>query len=379
MSYGLTEELVNLGKGKRPPERSQLGACLPCAAAAGMLGEVGTVRPGYCWIAATATVPGHWERVRAGQTAPCVQVEGAVVVRGGSSVTVTETATGKVVAPIAPPRAAPAPPADQVFANIGPFMIPVSVGAWRDHRALTAEKRAYVDENIAIAAKAGGISIAEMKKGRYPFVKFKAGPTGQESWGLYCQENDGTQKTSRGSVIPAGVVISYHKIPAGEASQLGGVIGDIGGALKDVAQAVGGAVWSVLKKVWKGIKWVVMKVVHFVVDAAKWVAKMTCKLHPAWAVKGAQAVAAAAPNPYTVAVAAGATLTKMICDKVYGSDEGKAAAQAAAEAEAQAAAAEAERLRLEQEAAERRKKMMPILLLGGAGVLAAVLLLGKKK
>jgi hypothetical protein len=139
----------------------------------------------------------------------------------------------------------------------------------------------------------------------------------------------------------------------------------------------------VTKKVWKGIKWVTMKVVHFVVDAAKWVAKMTCKLHPAWAVKGAQAVAAAAPNPYTVAVAAGATVTKMICDKVYGSgsaDEKAAADAAAAEAEAQAAAAAAAAAAAEAEAAEKRKKMMPLLLLGGVGVIgAAVLLLGKKK
>jgi hypothetical protein len=376
MSYGISTELADLGKGKRPPERSQLGACLPCAAA--MLGE-------------TEVVPAHWERARTG--VPCPPPgPGAPAPRAGHCWVGPSTQEKPVFVPSTRTQSAvpPAPPADQAFANIGPFLIPITGGAWRDHRTLSAEKRTYVDQNIAIAAKAGGISIAEMKTGKYPFVKFKAGPTGQESWGLYCQEEDGTRKTSRGTLIPAGVVIAYHKIPGDQASQLGayeslgwsigGAAEAVGGAIKDVAKAVGGAVWDVLKKVWKGIKWVTMKVVHFVVDAAKWVAKMTCKLTTTpGVVQGAQAIAMAAPNPYTVGIAAGITVTKMICDKVYGSAEEKAAAEAAAEAEAQAAAAAAEAARLEAEAAEKRKKMMPILLLGGAGVLAAVILLGKKK
>lgn len=371
MSYGISAELVALAKGKRPPERSQLGACFPCAAA--MLGE-------------TEVVPGHWERARSG--VPCPNPgPGAPAPRAGYCWIPPYTREKLAETVVDPTRrvgvagAAPVtPPADQVFANIGPFLIPVNAGAWRDHRTLSAEKRAYVDQNIAIAAKAGGISIAEMKTGKYPFVKFKAGPTGEESWGLYCEEHDGTQKTSRGTLIPAGVVIAYHKIPADQVGALGGVIGDIGGALKDAAKAVGGAIWDVLKKVWKGIKWVTMKVVHFVVDAAKWVAKMTCKLTTTpGVVQGAQAVAMAAPNPYTVGIAAGITVTKMICDKVYGSEEEKAAAAAAAEAEAAAAAAAAAAAQAEAEAAEKRKKMMPLLLLGGAGVIGAVLLLGKKK
>ena len=390
MSYGISTELVALAKGKRPPERSQLGACLPCAAA--MLGDTAPVRAGYCWVGPNPG--GHWERMRTGQTS-CADPQPAGVaaptVRTGSSggVTVTDSSGNVVKSTVRPPPPTPAP-ADQVFANIGPFLIPVTGGAWRDHRTLSAEKRTYVDTNIAIAAKAGGVSIAEMKTGKYPFVKFKAGANGEESWGLYCEEHDGTEKTSRGTVIPAGVVIAYHKIPADQASQLGayeslgwsisGAASAVGGAIKDAAKAVGGAVWDVMKKIWKGIKWVTMKVVHFVVDAAKWVAKMTCKLMTTpGVVQGAQAIAMAAPNPYTVGIAAGITVTKMICDAAAGSDEEKAAAQAAAEAEAQAAAAAAEAARLEAEAAEKRKKMMPILLLGGAGVLAAVILLGKKK
>lgn len=362
MSYGLSAELVALAKGKRPPERSQLGACLPCAAA--MLGDVAPTRAGYCWVG--PATGGHWERMRTGQTT-CADPQPAGVaaptVRTGSSggITITDS-SGNVVQPFRPPTVAPTAPADQVFANIGPFLIPVTAGAWRDHRALTAEKKAYVDENIAIAAKAGGISLAEMKTGRYPFVKFKAGSAGQESWGLYYQEKpDGS------------TIVAYHKIPADQASSLGGIIGDIGGAIKDAAAAVGGAIWDVLKKVWKGIKWVTMKVVHFVVDAAKWVAKMTCKLvSTPGVVQGSQAVAMAAPNPYTVGIAAGVTVTKMICDAA---SSGDADAKAAAEAAAAAAAAQAQ---ADAEAAAKRKAMLPILLIGGAGV-AAFLLLGKKK
>jgi len=329
MSYGLSTELVALAKGKRPPERSQLGACLPCAAA--LLGDI--------------------------------------------SSQLAKMQNASMHASVSTPA-----PADQVFANIGPFLIPVTAGAWRDHRTLSAEKKQYVDEHIAAAAKAGGISTAEMRTGKYPFVKFKAGPTGNESWGLYYEQSG------------SGMIIAYHKVSSeiaalGEFQEslglsIGGVVSSVGGALKDAAKAVGGAVLTVLKKVWKGIKWVTMKIVHFVVDAAKWVAKMTCKLTTTpGVVQGAQAVAMAAPNPYTVGIAAGITVTKMICDKVYGSAEEKAAAEAAAQAQAEAAAQAAAQAAADEEqrlrAEATRKKMMPILLLGGAG-LAAFLILGKK-
>jgi hypothetical protein len=363
MSYGLTAELVGLAKGKRPPERSQLGACLPCAAAAGMLGAL----PFATMFKSTATA-----------------------------------------------KAAPAPaPSSQVFSHIGPFLIPVNQATWRDTKPLTAEKKAYVDQNIAIAAKAGGISIKEMKTGRYPFVKFKSGPTGKEYWGLYYQESAKETVVSYRKMTPSQVKalgdddlgfegLGYEglgwsiggaisSVGSGIKSAAGAVAsgaGAVGGAVKDVAKAVGGAIWGVTKKVWKGIKWVTMKVVHFVVDAAKWVAKMTCKITSTpGVVQGAQAIATAAPNPYTVGIAAGITVTKMICDKVYGapgSAEEKAAAaaaaQAQAEAEALAAAQAAAAATAAAEAAARRKKMMPVLLIGGVGIAAAaVLLLGKKK
>jgi hypothetical protein len=405
MSYGLSTELVALAKGKRPPERSQLGACLPCAAT--MLGEDPT-RAGYCWIAQYVrasdgqTVPGHWERMRSGQTS-CVGAQPAGVaaptVRTGSSggVTVTSTATGQVVTSTVRPAPAPttfsaSPKAeDQAFLHIGPFLIPTNVGGYRDHRTLTADKKAYVDQNIAIAAKAGGISIAEMKKGAYPFVRFKA--NNGEAWGLFYIESDGTQKTSRGTLLPKGTTVSYHKIAASQSGvgayeslgwSLTGAISDVGGAIRDAAKYVGGGIASVFKKVWAGIKWVAIKVAKFVVEAVKWVAKQTCRLTTTpGVVQGAQAIAMAAPNPYTVGIAAGITVTKMICDKVYGSAEEKAAAEAAAAeaaaAEAAASAAAAAAAAAEAEAAEKRKKMMPLLLLGGAGVIGAVLFLGKKK
>lgn len=391
ISYGLAKELVEAGQGKPIPKKSQLGAA--CA-----LGDYPPVRTGYCWVPATATVPGHWERARA---TGCQYPQTGVTATSGpvtrecsatdpsgcpGGVYVASTSTGQQVVTkvTAPPPPQPVP-AEQAFVNIGPFLIPVNAGAWRDHRALTAEKKAYVDENIAIAAKAGGVSIAEMKKGRYPFVKFKAGMSGEESWGLYYEEHDGTEKTSRGTTIPAGTVVSYHKIPADQASQLGvyeslglsvgGALSAVGGAIKDVATAVGGAVWDVLKKIWKGIKWVTMKVVHFVVDAAKWVAKMTCKLvQTPGVVQGAQAVATVAPNPYTIGIAAGVTVTKMVCDYANKPDDAAAQEKAAAEAAAAAAAAAA------AEEAARKKKM---LVFGGVGIAAAAILIlgsgGKKR
>ena len=380
MSYGLTNELVDLAKGKRPPERSQLGN------AACMLGDTAPTRADYCWVGPNPG--GHWERMLTGQTG-CADPQPA----GVAAPTVRTGSSGGVSGGGRPVGYRPqtAPPADQVFANIGPFLIPVNARAYSDHRPLTAEKKKFVDENIAIAAKAGEISIAEMRTGKYPFVKFKGGEHGDELWGLYYLENKN------------GTTVSYHKIPGEKASELGayeyeslgwsiggalssvgGAIKDAasatGGAIKDAAKAVAGAVWHVLKKIWKGIKWVTMKVVHFVVDAAKWVAKMTCKLTATpGVVQGAQAVATAAPNPYTVGIAAGITVTKMICDAACspasscppGSDAAKAAAEAQAQAEAAALAAAAE-------AAASRKKMT-FLLLGGVGVAAAVLMLGGKK
>ena len=179
MAYGLAKELVDVSKGKPVGKKSQLGAACGLA----MMGE-DPVRAGFCWIAATASVPGHWERMRQGQTS-CVGVQpsgvSAPVVRdqrgttSGGGVTVTDAAGNVVKTTVRPPPPPPPAPADQLMMNIGPFLIPVNVGAYHDHRALTAEKKAYVDENIAIAAKAGGVSIAEMKTGKYPFVKFKAG------------------------------------------------------------------------------------------------------------------------------------------------------------------------------------------------------------
>jgi hypothetical protein len=396
MSFGLSTELIAMAEGKRPESRSQLGAALEA------LGEEAT-RAGYCWIAQYtrasdgAVVPGHWERMRTGQTG-CVGAQpagvAAPVVRdqrdggagSGGGVTVTDAA-GNVIRPIRPPVPPPttSPSADK-FLKVGPFMVPLGSGTWRDHRTLPPEQRAYVDENIALAAKAGGISVAEMKTGRYPFVKFKA--NGNENWGLFYRESAATT-SSRGTAIPAERVVSFQKLPAGSGGEslgdmrealgwsITGVVSDIGGAIKDVAKAVGGAVWSVLKKVWSGIKWVAVKIADFVVDAVKFVAKWTCKItNTPGVVQGAQAIAMAAPNPYTVGIAAGITITGMLCDK-YGNKAGSKEAEDAAAADA---AAEAERLRLEEEAAAKRKKMMvPLALLGGGGLLLLVVMRMRKR
>lgn len=355
MSHGIASELVAVGKGKKPEKKSQLGAvCYGCMA---MLGDYPPVREGYCWVAATATVPGHWERARAtGCAQPQTGVTAAApVVRTGTSapggVTVTDAA-GNVVR-TAPPRPAPppAPPSDQKFLNIGPFLIPVNAGAWRDHRTLTDEKKAYVDQNLAIAAKAGGVSIKEMQTGKYPFVRFKANG---EDWGLFCTISDGTQKTSRGTTIPAGTTIAYHKIAP---SMLGSIVGDIGGAIKDAAEWVGGAIASVFKKIWAGIKWVAAKVVDFVKDAAEWIKDKACDLFtsPVGQIAGA---AAGAYVGGPTGAQAGAMGAQMVAQACTGPQKPPDTPAAPAPAEG--------------------PSLMPILLIGGAGI-AAILLLGKKK
>lgn len=278
MSLGIGAELVDLGKGKAPPRHSQLGAvCYGCAA----LGDTAAPIPGQCsadgafiWRAATATIPAHWERLRRGEACSGTASGVTAVVRVHESAAGwCRDAAGKVIArpantecapgttPYVPPPTPPTPP-DQKFLGIGPFLIPVTEGAWRDHRPLSNEKKQYVDENVAIAAKAGGVSIAEMQTGKYPFVKFKVN---EESWGLYYQIKDG------------GTIVAYHKMPTDQGlGGIGSVLSDIGSGIKDVATTVAGAVWSVLKKIWAGIKWVAAKVVDFVKDAAEWIADKAC-------------------------------------------------------------------------------------------------------
>jgi hypothetical protein len=367
MSHGIATELVDLGKGKKPPRKSQLGAvCYSCFAALGdMAGPlaVGTCRTDgtSTWIWAKASDgSGYWRRKSASESclstttvAPTTRVCSATNQTGcPGGVYVASTSTGqqvttKVVA--APPPSPTA--AAQKFLNIGPFLIPITVGAWRDHRPLPAEQKAYVDQNIAVAAKAGGVSIAEMKTGKYPFVKFEANG---ENWGLFYQESDGTQKTSRGTLIPAGTVVAYHKIAP---SMLGGIIGDIGGALVDAAEWVGGAIASVFKAIWKGIKWVAAKVVDFVADAAEWIKDKACDLFtsPLGQVAGAAAGAAVGGPAGAQAGAMGAQVAAQAC-----SDP--------------AAAAPAAPMTPPPEGIG----LMPLLLIGGAGI-AAVMFLGKKR
>lgn len=356
MTKGMANELVGLGKGKAPPKKTQLGAV--CSRMG--LGE-DPVRAGFCWIPATATVPGHWERMRAGQTA-CANAapagSTAPTVRdhtagGGSAggVTVTDSSGNVVKTPPPRPAPPPEPASDQKFVQIGPFLIPTNVGAYRDHRTLTDEKKAYVDQNIAIAAKSGGVSIAEMKTGKYPFVKFKS-PNG-EDWGLFYQESDGTQKTSRGTTIPAGTVVSYHKIAP---TMLGNILGDAWDSVKDAAEWVGGAIASVFKKIWAGIKWVAAKVVDFVKEAVEFVKDAACKVFssPVGQLAGAAAGAYVGGPAGAQAGAAGAQLIAQSC-------------------------ADAPATPPQLPAPPPENNLMPLLLIGGAGIAAYFLLGGKKK
>lgn len=361
MSVGIATELVDLGKGKAPARKSQLGVvCYGCA----LLGNVELrktavartvlasqlqstaasgsypTRDGFCWIPASGSVPGHWERLRAGRTSCAYQApDGAsVTVRRGQGGGITVTGQDGKVVTAPPTRARPSNPQDK-FLSIGPFLIPVTAGAWRDHRALAAEKKAYVDANIAIAAKAGDVSTAEMKTGKYPFVKFEANG---EQWGLFYQEKSG------------GTIIAYHKIAK---EMMGNIIGDIGGAIKDAAEWVGGAIASVFKKIWAGIKYVAAKVVEFVEDAVEWIKDKACDLFtsPVGQLAGAAAGAAIGGPAGAQAGSMGAQVAAQACTPTP--DPGAAGPQLPT---------------------EQPMDLLPILLIGGAGI-AAVLLLGKKK
>src|SRR6478736_278887 len=370
MSVGLASELVDLGKGKAPARKSQLGAvCYGCAllgatelaktsllstALASQLKSMTTsvltsadstpTKDGYCWVPANGSVPGHWERLAAGQVCgstapgpgPTVRDNrdnttsgGGVVVTGSDGSAVQTTVTS---APVTPP--------DQKFLQIGPFLIPVNAGEWRDHRALVDDRKAYVDQNIALAARAGGVSTSELKTGKYPFVKFQA--NGGESWGLFYQEkSDGSR------------IIAYHKVAP---EMMGNIIGDIGGAIKDAAEYVGGAIASVFKKIWAGIKWVAAKVVDFIGDAAEWIKDKACDLFtsPVGNLAGAAAGAAIGGPAGAQAGAIGAQVAGAACTPTPAPGTGGG------------------------QPATEESSMLPILLIGGAG-LAAVLLPGKKK
>lgn len=328
MSVGLAGELVDLGKGKAPARRSQLGTvaygcamlgALPLAttmlaktALAPTLMAMATTpstsyptRDGFCWVPDAPGVPGHWERLRAGETCqthapdgsatPQVRDQRGGTTSGGGVVVTNQDGTAVAQTTV---TVAPSTPPDK-FCNIGPFLIPVSAGAWRDHRSLDGDRKAFVDQNIAIAAQAGGTSASELKTGKYPFVKFKA--NGNEDWGLFYQEK------SDGSTI-----VSYHKIAP---EMMGGVIGDIGGAIKDAAEYVGGAIASLFKKIWAGIKWVAAKVVDFVKDAAEWVKDKACDLFtsPAGQLVGAAAGAYVGGPAGAQAGAMGAQIVGQAC------------------------------------------------------------------
>lgn len=338
MSHGMASELVDLGKGKKPARRSQLGSV--CY---GALGD--TVTPGTCsadgqYIFKIASSgAGYWARKSSSDVCGGSSTATTTARTGpGGGVTVTDTATGQAVKTVisTPP---PPPPADQKFVMIGPFLIPITLGAWRDHRVLSDEKKAWVDQNVAIAAKSGGVSIAEMQTGKYPFVKF-ADDQGAP-WGLYYQvSSDGS------------TTIAYHKMPADK--PLSG-FGSLWDDVKDVASFIGGGIWEVLKKIWSGIKWVAAKVVDFVGDAVDWIKDKACDLFtsPVGQIAGAAAGAAVGGPAGAQAGAMGAQVAAQAC-----SDPQPAAPVVTPPPE--------------------HSSLMPLLLIGGAGV-AAVLLLGKKK
>jgi hypothetical protein len=346
MSLGIASELVDLGKGKLPAKRSQLGAvCYPCLA----LGDTASVpQVGQC----DASGKKIWDKLPDG-TGYWRARKASEVCKSSSSVSITTTTHA--------PN----------FLHVGPFLIPIENGVWRDSSPLSADKKAWVDSQVAVAAKAGGISVAEVQTGKYPFAKFKM--DGQP-WSLHCQvTKDG------------GVTIAYYKVPAGKGlSGLGVVYTDpltgqqidstkpsaaFGATWQPGADSIftniANAVWDVLVSIWSGISWVAAEVVNAVEDAVQFVADAACSLMSSSVGK----VAAAAGGAY-LGGAAGAQAGALGAQVVAGA--------CAPCSQGQVMDPTTKKCVTPPPPQSDGIGLMPILLIGGAG-LAAVLLLGKKK
>lgn len=116
MSTGMAAEIIKTGlSGAAPQAKSLLGlGCYGCWAALGADEPAPTCSApaGFKWVAATASVPGHWERLKAGEVAqttgaPCDPTTGQPVVPDVRDHTQDDAAVGVLIAPTAdfPPAA----------------------------------------------------------------------------------------------------------------------------------------------------------------------------------------------------------------------------------------------------------------------------------
>ena len=146
--------------------------------------------------------------------------------------------------------------------------------------------------------------------------------------------------------------IVYHKMTDKGLSGLGGLWSSV----VDIVTWPANVVWDVMKKIWAGIKWVAAKVVDFVKDAAEWIKDKACDLFtsPVGQIAGAAAGAYVGGPTGAQAGAMGAQIAAQACSSPQPTPETPPPPPAPS------------------------SNLMPLLLLGGAGV-AAVLILGRKK
>jgi hypothetical protein len=227
--------------------------------------------------------------------------------------------------------------------QVGPFFFPIAVKEVRYH-TLSAEQSAFVTDNMKIALTSalrsgnaltgsGYLSALSFANGTYPFAKFTfpndpSNPNSGKHFGLYKN----------------GELISFKEQPPP------------GQGLFDA--------------IWNGIQWVASAIVGVVKDVVNWVGDQTCKLMnsdlgkvgaaAAGAVVGGPAGAQAGVMGAQIAAnACAATPPTCAAGQMIGPD-GKTCVPIPAPPPSTSS------------------KMLPILLIGGAGV-AALLLLGKKK
>lgn len=358
MSRGLAEELVAVGRGRRPAKRSQLALCglgADFSRAAGLL-STGTeftkvvtpssmicLRPGYTWVAATAALPAHYERLRAGRDpnsgnpgpslpgGVCAPTEIVVHPFDGGLTPEQRAARAKAIADAQ--RALETRPRDKLL-QVGPFLLPTGRSV-SIHYTLSDEQAKFVVDSIMSAMRKQQLMVQSMKNGTYPFAKFK-------------RPDDGTAE--------AGKMFGLYLKEDGDKTYI---------EYKEYVPRTG---TSLFGKIWNAIKAVASAVVDFAKDALNFVKDTACSLLSSGAGQIAGAAAGAA-----VGGASGAQFGAMGAQVAAGACQSAPPTCPAGQYYDPVTKACA----VLPPPASSGSSMMPLLLIGGAGI-AAFLLLKKK-
>lgn len=354
VSTGFARELVDLGRGKAPQKRSQLGMVLyglgataskvgltPSGLPAGLVsgpahtpGEC-TTDGKYIW-GVTAAGTGYWSSLRVGQvctsigTTPSPTAGGA---QGGVVITGCTDPTTKAVidcppgVTVQPPQAGPGK-----MLNVGPFFFPIASKQVTYH-TLSDEQSQFITSSALSAMLAAGnvVNSSQMTNGVYPFSKFTypddaSNPNSGKIFGLYYNKDDGT--------------VTYKEYVTGD--------------------SIFTSIWNAIKSVAAAIVDVVETVVNAVKDAA-------CSLlsGPAGKVAGAAAGAVVAGPAGAQAGAMGAQVAAQSCAATPPTCPpgqmidvtGKVCVTVP----------------------PQKSSLLPIILIGGAGLAAVLLLTHKRK